>query len=102
MVQKNYVHYASLYHFASGMYRNDYAITIALRIVNGNTSNKKDYIPWNLIHLGKEISAYRKNDTLFNTEYLLMNSDEKKKYIFIKDTDFHCMSKSNFMELVDE
>jgi len=102
MVQKNYIHYASLYHFSSGMYRNDYAITIALRIVNGNTFDNKDYMPWPLVHLGKEISAYRKNDIPFNTEYLLMNSDEKKKYILIKDTDFHCMSKSNFMELVDE
>jgi hypothetical protein len=102
MVQKNYLHYANIHHFSSGMYRNDYAITIALRIVNGNTFDSKDYMPWPLVHLGKEISAHRKNDTLFNTDYLLMNSDEKKKYIFIKDTDFHCMSKSNFMELVDE
>jgi hypothetical protein len=102
MVQKNYQHYASLYHFSSGMYRNDYAITIALRIANGNTVDDRDYMPWPLVHLGKEISAYRKNDIPFNTEYLLMNNDEKKKYILIKDTDFHCMSKSNFMELVDE
>jgi hypothetical protein len=102
IVQKNYVHYASLYHFASGMYRNDYAITIALRIVNGHTNDNKDYIPWNLIHLGKEITARRTNDMQFNTEYMLLNNDEKRKYIYIKDIDFHCMSKSNFMELVDE
>lgn len=102
IVQKNYVHYASLYHFASGMYRNDYAITIALRIVNGHANDNKDYIPWNLIHLGKEITAHRTNDMQFNTEYMLLNNDEKRKYIHIKDIDFHCMSKSNFMELVDE
>jgi hypothetical protein len=102
MVQKNYFHYANLYHFSPSMYRNDYAITIALRIVNGNTFNDKDYVPWPLVHLGKEISAYRKNDSLFNTEYLLINNDKKQKYITIKDIDFHCMSKSNFMELVDE
>jgi hypothetical protein len=102
MVQKNYLHYANIHHFSSGMYRNDYAITIALRIVNGNTFDSKDYMPWPLVHLGKEITAHRKNDIPFNTEYLLINSEEKKKYIFIKDTDFHCMSKSNFMELVDE
>jgi hypothetical protein len=102
MVQKNYQHYASLYHFQSGMYRNDYAITIALRIVNGNTFDHKDYIPWNLIHLGKEVTAYRVNDDKFNTKYLLINNEEKQKYIFVKDIDFHCMSKGNFMELVDE
>ena len=102
MVQKNYEHYASLYHFASGMFRNDYAITIALRIVNGNTINKKDYMPWPLVHLGKEITAHRVSDMPFNTEYVLINHDEKRKYIKTKDIDFHCMSKSNFMELVDE
>lgn len=102
MVQKNYMHYANLYHFSPGMYRNDYAITIALHIVNGNTFDNKDYVPWSLVHLGKEISAYRKNYSLFNTEYLLINNDKKQKYITIKDVDFHCMSKSNFMELVDE
>lgn len=102
MVQKNYAHYASLYHFASGMYRNDYGITIALKIVNGNTFDNKDYIPWNLIHLGKEATAHRVNDTLFNTEYLILNNEEKQKYILIKDIDFHMMSKSNYMEVVDE
>ena len=102
MVQKNYDHYASLHHFASGMYRNDYAITIALRIVNGNTFDKKDYIPWNLVHLGKEATAHRVHESPFNTEYLIISNDEKPKYIFTKDVDFHCMSKSNFMNVVDE
>jgi hypothetical protein len=102
MVQKNYSHYSSLYHFQEGLFRNDYAITIALRIVNGNTVNKKDYIPWNLVHLGKEAIAHRVNDTPFNTEYMLLNNDERRKYILIKDTDFHMMSKGNFMEIVDE
>jgi hypothetical protein len=102
MVQKNYAHYASLYNFSSSMYRNDYAITIALRIVNGNTISKKDYIPWNLVHLGKEVVAHRMNDTPFNTEYLMINNEEKQKYIKVKDIDFHCMSKSNFMDLCDE
>lgn len=102
MVQKNYAHYAGLYHFQQGLFRNDYAITIALRIVNGHTTNKKDYIPWTLVHLGKEAVAHRVNDTPFNTEYLLLNNDEKRKHIVIKDTDFHMMSKSNYMEMVDE
>ena len=102
MVQKNYMHYASLYHFAPGMYRNDYGITIALRIVNGNTTDNKDYIPWKLIHLGKEATAHRINDTEFNTEYMILNNEEKPKYIKIKDIDFHLMSKSNYMDVVDE
>ena len=101
MVQKNYEHYACLYRFSDGMYRNDYAITIALYIVNGNTFNQKDYMPWKLVHLGKEAIAYRVDDTPFSTDYLILR-EKDKKYILVKDTDFHCMSKSNFMELVDE
>jgi len=104
MVQLNYSHYAKIYQFSEAMFRNDYALTIALRIVNGQTFDKKDYMPWRLVHLGKETIAYRINDTDMNTEYMLMTTDKKEKstYTIIKDTDFHCMSKGNFMELVDE
>ena len=103
MVQKNYSHYATIYGFLDGMYRNDYALTFAVRIVNGNMLDTTDYIPWNLVHLGKEAKAYRTTDSDFNTAYLLMTeTNNKKHYINIKDTDFHVMDKSNFMELVDE
>jgi len=105
MVQKNYDHYCNIHSFVGGIYRNDYALTLALRIANGHSDNKRDIIPWNLIHVGKNTSVYRNNDNEFNTEYTVMYDNWqrgkiRKEYITIKDCDFHVMNKDNFMELI--
>ena len=65
----------------------------------------EDIIPWNLLHVGKNTSVYRNNDHEFNTEYTVMfdnwqRGKIRKEYNTIKDTDFHVMSKENFMELI--
>jgi hypothetical protein len=105
MVQKNYDHYCNIHSFVGGLYRNDYALTLALRIANGHSDNKRDIIPWNLMHVGKNTSIYRNNDDEFNTEYTVMydqwhRGKIRKEYITMKDTDFHVMNKDNFMELI--
>lgn len=103
MVQENYSHYASLYNFVGGMYRNDYGLTIALWIVNGHTENPNDYIPWNLVHLDKEVTAYRDDETKYTlVRQITVRGRTKTEYIVIKDTDFHMLDKQNFMELVNE
>lgn len=105
MVQKNYDHYCDLHSFVGGVYRNDYALTLALRIANGHTDNLQDIIPWNLLHVGKNTNIYRNSDDEFNAEYTVMYDNwqrgkVRKEYITIKDTDFHVMNKENFMELI--
>ena len=105
MVQKNYDHYCDIHSFVGGVYRNDYALTLALRIANGHTDNPRDIIPWNLVHVGKNTSVYRNNDNEFNTEYTVMYDNWqrgkiRKEYITLKAMDFHVMNKDNFMELI--
>jgi hypothetical protein len=105
MVQKNFDHYASIHGFISATFRNDYALTLATRITNGHTMPIEDIIPWNLVHVGKNTSVHRNNDTEFNTEYTVMfdnwqRGKIRKEYNTIKDTDFHIMNKENFMELI--
>ena len=107
MVQKNYDHYANIHNFIGGVYRNDYALTLALRIANGHTSLSSDIVPWNLVHVGKNTSVYRNSNDEFNTEYTVMFDNWKrgkirKEYCTIKDTDFHVMNKENFVELISE
>lgn len=97
MVEENYMHYISLYNIITTMYRNDYGLTIANRIVNGHIEHKQDYLPWSLTHVNKQIKVYKNNDTPFNTEYTLI---KERQYLTVKDIDFHMMSKTNFMELV--
>jgi hypothetical protein len=105
MIQKNYDHYCDLHNFVGGVYRNDYALTLALRIANGHTDNSRDIIPWNLVHAGKNTTIHKNKEDEFNTEYTLMYDNWqrgkiRKEYITIKDMDFHVMNKNNFMELI--
>jgi hypothetical protein len=105
MIQKNFEHYAQIHGFISVTFRNDYALTLATRIVNGHTTPIEDVIPWNLLHVGKNTTVYKNSDDEFNTEYTVMfdnwnKGKIRKEYISIKDTDFHVMNKENFLELI--
>jgi hypothetical protein len=105
MIQKNFQHYSNLHGFVAGTYRNDYALTLALRIANGHIDNQRDFIPWNLVHVGKNIHIYRDHDIDLNTEYTILYDNWqrgkiRKDYITINNFDFHVMNKENFLELI--
>jgi len=103
MVQENYNHYVNLYNFFSATYRNDYSLTIALKIVNGQSEDASYYIPWNLVHVAKNTYVYRDTDTEYTVLYDHWNRGKiKKEYITIKDMDIHLLNKDNYMELIDE
>lgn len=98
MVQNNYEHYANIYKFLPYMYRNDYALTIALKTVNGHCEINSDYINWNLLHVSSNVKVTR----IDNTSYLLISEDQKSKknkYLILKDVDFHMINKTNYLEL---
>jgi len=105
MVQNNFEHYANIHHFIANTFRNDYALTLALRIVNGHTTPLQDIIPWNLLHIGKNTNVYKNNDSEFNTEFTIVYDNWqrgkiRKEYITIKDSDFHLMNKDIYVELI--
>ena len=95
MVQNNYLHYVNIFNMNNTMYRNDYSLTIALWIVNGHSHNLNDYIPWPLLHLSKNVNAYKISDN----QYMFLSGN---KYITLKDVDFHLLNKNTFMELTNE
>ena len=101
MVQENYTHYQQLYNMTVPSFRNDFALTIALRIVNGQSNDVSNYIPWKLIHVGKNTQVYRETDTKYTIIYDNWKYGKiRKEYMIVEDTDFHMMNKKNFMELV--
>jgi hypothetical protein len=107
MIQNNFPHYISLYNFLGSSYRNDYALTLAIRMINGQTESSENYIPWNLVHVGKNTTVYRESDNVFNTEYTVIYDNWakgkiRKEYCKIRDSDFHLLNKKNYMELVDD
>jgi hypothetical protein len=105
MIQKNFEHYANIHGFIAATYRNDYALTLALRLVNGHIMQKDNIIPWSLMHIGKNTQVYKNSENFLDTEFTItydnwQRGKIRKEYITVKDMDFHIMSKENFMELI--
>jgi hypothetical protein len=102
MVQHNYNHYVHLYNMMTSSFRNDYAFTIAHRVINGNIEVQNNLLPWKLLHAGSDVKIHKLSDNEFNTDYIMFftNIKNKTEYIKIKETDFHCMNKTNYMEIV--
>lgn len=84
------------------MYRNDYGVTLALHIANGNTIDKKNIILWNLTHIARNVKVHKATDKPFNSEYVIFDASKKQTYIKVKDMDFHLLNKDTYMSLVDE
>jgi hypothetical protein len=106
MIQKNYEHYEQIHGFLNAGFRNDYALTLALRMVNGHVDNPKDFIPWNLMHIGTNTTVYPNNEGEFNSEYtIIFDSWQKlkikKEYNVIKDMDFHLINKDLYARIID-
>lgn len=103
MVQENYEHYSSLHSMSIPYFRNDYALAITLRIVNGHIDYNRYFTPWKLLHVGPGSTVYRETDTSYIVTYDNRHTAKlKKEYITIKDVDFHMIVKSNFMEIINE
>jgi hypothetical protein len=106
MVQDNYQHYTLLHGSLSNQYRNDYALTVADRILNGHIDDKSEFIPWDLLHVTREVKILRNTDDEFNTSYTAMLRQDrdplkpKKEYITLNDMDFHMLDKDNFVEVM--
>lgn len=103
MIQDNYRHYSILHNFLSQQFRNDYALTLAMDIVNGHVVNNKDILPWDLVHVGKNAWIEKLQDTEFKVHFdNVINNKVRKEYIIVKDMDFHLLDKNRYAELIVE
>ena len=106
MIQHNYDHYANLHGFLNAGFRNDFALTLALRIVNGHTLSPKDIIPWKLSHVGKFTQVYSDSSDPTNTEFMIMfdhwnKGKVRKEYMLVKDMDFHVINKDLLVDIIN-
>jgi hypothetical protein len=95
MIQKNYNHYCDIHGLLRDFYRHEYALTIALRTVNGQYSDPTDYINGKLQRIGLTLWVERLDDTT----YKVYRNKEKQEYVIVSNHDFHMISKENYMEL---
>lgn len=98
MVENNYEHYASIYRFSPHSYRNDYALTIALKTANGHTIVEEDYYPWPLIHINVGVKVYREEDTVYT---IIGGTGSRPGWLRVSGVDFHMLDKANFLEIVN-
>lgn len=101
MIQENWVYYAQLYKFPLIGFRNDYALTFALKMVNGHISNPQDYIHYPLYQVGFEVKVYPNKDN--DNSYTLIKTDSYTKrstFTVVSDIDLHMLDKKNFIDIM--
>jgi hypothetical protein len=96
MIRNNWNHYKDLYGMGRTVYRNDFALSIALGIVNGHTLNHVD-IPW-----GMATATHNQKLTQIDTDRYrvdFVSQDGKPKWIELAQ-DFHAMGKAQLGEII--
>jgi hypothetical protein len=97
MVNNNWQHYRDLYGFSKNTYRNDYALSIALNIVNGYQA-KWPSVPWPLASVVPEHLLEQVGDDSFKVSYL--TQDNKSRHIILEGQDFHAMGKKHLGDII--
>jgi len=90
MIQTNYKHYANLFGFDQSQFRNDYALSLALLLCNGNILPTQCEIPWPLLNVNPHVNVLLEDNTWW-IEYKVV--DRLKKFC-IRNKDLHIMGKS--------
>lgn len=96
MVKNNWQHYKNLYGVNRPTYRNDFALSIALGIVNGHTLNYTD-IPWSLASVTPAHKLTEISEDKYRVDFL--TPDQKSRYITLSQ-DFHAMGKKHLGDIV--
>lgn len=97
MVKNNWTHYKNIYNIGRSLYRNDYALSIALNTVNGHTQQIVS-IPWNLATAMPNNTITRLEKDSYKIDY--NTSEKKSKYIVLQSQDFHAMGKKQLEKII--
>lgn len=97
MIRDNWQHYRDLYAIDRSTYRNDFALSIALGIVNGHTTHAAN-IPWPLMSVMPEDKLEQVDDDCFNITFC--NKENKLQSISWSGFDFHAMGKRHLEKII--
>lgn len=97
MIRQNWEHYRVLYSIENRTYRNDFALSIALGIVNGHTG-QVDEIPWPLLSVMPD-TALRQTAL---DQYAITYTDvlDKNREVGCWNQDFHAMGKKHLEMII--
>ena len=97
MIRTNWKHYRALYGVNRPTYRNDFALSIALGIVNGHTLDH-NAIPWSLATVTHDQKLTQLAQDQYQVEFF--TQDRKPRWIRLNH-DFHAMGKGQLGAIVD-
>jgi len=98
MIKQNWQHYRDLYQINSPTYRNDFALSIALGIVSGQTW-QVDNIPWQLASVLPDTKLQQLDSDYFALTYV--DADRVPRTVGIGGQDFHAMGKHHLENIID-
>ena len=91
-----------LYNIDTALYRNDYAFSIAIHIMNGKTNGQfVSELPGKMVYiLDRDVIVDHKDN---NMQFLVEKQDYLGEYIAVKTTgiDVHVMNKFSLLRLID-
>ena len=95
------MHYAALFNFTSRPFRNDYALSLALLLVNGHEQPLWSDLPWPLFNATPECEI-ELTDSEWNIRYQRMTNNELKTWrVSVSGIDLHIMGKSNLEKICE-
>jgi hypothetical protein len=101
-IQENYLHYRSVYQFKSNVFRNDFAFSIAIHIMNGyQTGDFAGKLPG--IHyycIDKDV-LHNINGTAFTVLVEKPNRLGEYTLVKFKDSNLHVMNKFSLERVID-
>ena len=99
MIRDNWDHYKALYGITKSTYRNDFALSIAMNIVDGHTLSTPS-IPWPLMSLTSLSRITQLEPDTYRIDYENSDTEGKPKWILLKNQDFHAMGKKSLGDIV--
>ena len=95
IIKEHWRYYSALYQFKPQVYRNDFALSIALHVLGGYGSNKYR-IPWQLATLTSRAEIVEYSDRGIKFLY----DKEEKKFAGRVNQDIHIMDKKNLVDFL--
>ena len=96
MIKENWDHYRNLYRIPKKTYRNDFALSIAMSIVDGHTLTTPA-VPWKLASVNHNQKLTQVSQDVYRVDYI--THDNKPRYITLTQ-DFHAMGKKHLGDIV--
>ena len=97
MIKENWNHYRNLYGITKTTYRNDFALSIAMSIVDGHTLTTPA-VPWKLATVTHDHKLTQTSEDHFRVDY--QTAAGKPQWLLLNGMDFHAMGKKHLGDIV--